>query len=751
MYCKVFSCGGGSAGGIGYLVGGCDAEGQPREPPAEVLRGNPALTQQIIAGLNFSRKYTSGVLSFAEPVRVIERDRLEQIMDRFEDMVFAGLPRDRAHILWVLHQDKGRAELHWVIPNVDLETGKRFQPYYHRADLNRFRAFERLINAEFNLADPSDPARRRSLTLPSNLPVQKAEQHKAIDEVITALVKQGHIQSRNDVTKTLEAAGYTITRQGQDYLTIQDTEGKKLRLRGAFYGAGFTSIASLERATATPPERGRAERENRLHELRAALERQLERRRAFVESRYCRDAEAVAVGHAATLADLAARGDGDLRRDLGLGAVAPTPSQPGPAGAGRDAGRDRADHGRVLGESGRAEPPAPAVTAEEITDDPLGNPLGELVEYLQRGILTARAALDRAVERCQRALGEHDAVLSRLTAAGGRLVATIGQLERGAHQMSKNRADELERFKREINLSELAAAYGYTLDPKLSSRAYAVMRGGEDEKLVITRGANGHYVYANAHNETDRGSVIDFLQRRSGQNLGQVRKTLRPWLGESSFPIAPFKRPAPEQYQVGIEQTSADIERTVAAWLAATPVRDFGYLKERGLSYTTVEQFAGSIRQDQRGNILFRHVDRAGVCGFEVKNERFTGFSAGGEKGLWIGAIGKRVDRVVIAESAIDAMSYAQLYPADNTLYVSFGGSWSGKQQDLIRGLLAKNAQAEFVIATDADGLGHQYAEAIRQLAPAGTKLHRHGPEHGKDWNEQLQYQPCQLERQLER
>ncbi|WP_149022820.1 relaxase/mobilization nuclease domain-containing protein, partial [Salmonella enterica] len=37
-------------------------------------------------------------------------------------------------ILWVEHQDKGRLELNFVIPNMELQTGKRLQPYYDRAD-----------------------------------------------------------------------------------------------------------------------------------------------------------------------------------------------------------------------------------------------------------------------------------------------------------------------------------------------------------------------------------------------------------------------------------------------------------------------------------------------------------------------------------------------------------------------------------------------------------------------------------------
>jgi hypothetical protein len=45
--------------------------------------------------------------------------------------------------------------------------------------------------------------------------------------------------------------------------------------------------------------------------------------------------------------------------------------------------------------------------------------------------------------------------------------------------------------------------------------------------------------------------------------------------------------------------------------------------------------FAGHIRIDVRGNAVFPHIDRDGVCGYEIKNRNFTGFAPGGEKGLW--------------------------------------------------------------------------------------------------------------------
>ncbi len=285
MFSKIFARGAGRASGIDYLLNHKDAEGKDRNPPAELLRGNPELTKAIIAGLNFAQNYKSGVLSFTETVETIGTDKLQQIMDSFEAMVKVGFEDDpgRIDMLWVLHQDKGRAELHWVTPNVDLETGKRFQPYYDRVDQKMFRTWERLTNAENGFTDPSDPTRARTINIPPYLPQNKAEQYRAINEAIGGLFAQGEIQNRTDVVETLTTAGYTINRISRDYLSIRDTNGLKLRLKGAFYGESFTSPSSL----ASETEASRRDEPDRLERLRTELESHLDRRRAYVQKRYC--------------------------------------------------------------------------------------------------------------------------------------------------------------------------------------------------------------------------------------------------------------------------------------------------------------------------------------------------------------------------------------------------------------------------------------------------------------------------------
>jgi hypothetical protein len=84
----------------------------------------------------------------------------------------------------------------------------------------------------------------------------------------------------------------------------------------------------------------------------------------------------------------------------------------------------------------------------------------------------------------------------------------------------------------------------------------------------------------------------------------------------------------------------------------------------------------GTVAIDNRGNDIFPHYDGDGLTGFTIKNDNYQGFSKGGTKALWSSKPSESDLRLVITESAIDAMSYHQLFADKNphTRYISTGG-----------------------------------------------------------------------------
>jgi len=303
--------------------------------------------------------------------------------------------------------------------------------------------------------------------------------------------------------------------------------------------------------------------------------------------------------------------------------------------------------------------------------------------------------------------------------------------------MIENRADELEVFKTKISLAEYAEACGFTLDKKESSRNCRVMRAGDD-KLVIARGKDGHDVYFNVHDEHDSGSVIDFVQKRQGLNLGQVRQELRPWAGIKAKPTERSRRRKAEPERITRpEPIERDKTALIAAYHGLQPY-DGDYLeRERKLSSDTIEAFAPVIRQDAKGNVAFIHHNEAGeVAGWELKNRGFTGYAAGGSKALAMHMPeGDQVKRVVVVESMIDAMSHYQRHGQEGDLYVSMAGTMSDAQKQQLHDAVKKAPAV--AIAVDNDEQGHKYAAMIQQARPDAQ---REVPSHGKDWNDELRH-----------
>jgi hypothetical protein len=306
-----------------------------------------------------------------------------------------------------------------------------------------------------------------------------------------------------------------------------------------------------------------------------------------------------------------------------------------------------------------------------------------------------------------------------------------------------NQGSELDAFKREIDLRQFAVSVGYEIDRRESWRGSTVLRRGAD-KIVVKRNVNGHYVFFSVRDDADNGTVIDFLQRRQNLSLGAVRQILRPWIG----------RPATSPQFPELERASPDRMHIERAYRHMVSARRFPYLEhERCLPAAVLlsPRFAGRMRIDGHGNTVFPHFDAAGLCGYEIKNRGFTGFAAGGQKGLWFSHAQPDDRRLVLAESAIDALSYASLFPdtKDRTRYASLGGKASSRQIALVEATVAKlTASTEIVTAFDADDAGRKLVEVLRQaVASAARRVGRTDlafkaqlPAKGrKDWNQVLQ------------
>lgn len=279
-----------------------------------------------------------------------------------------------------------------------------------------------------------------------------------------------------------------------------------------------------------------------------------------------------------------------------------------------------------------------------------------------------------------------------------------------------NRNDEFNHLKSSINLSAYAAAQGYIINQRKTSRNSVQMEGPDHHQIVITMNGQGHWRYWTVGDRSNRGSIIDFVQKRKGLDFGNIRKELRPWAGQNPEPP---KRLPKGSYVESLERITPDIEKVIEAYEAMRPIDGHhDYLEnERGIPAEVLAdpRFADKIRSDRYRNAVFPHYNRQGLCGYEMKNRAYNGFAKGGQKGLWASAARKDDQYLVIVEAAIDALSYHAVHRPEQTRYVSMGGAPNPEQPALIQSAIRHMSEGSAVIiATDNDEGGDYLCEDIQ-------------------------------------
>jgi 5S rRNA maturation endonuclease (ribonuclease M5) len=805
MLVKFFARGVGKGSGPVQYITRLDSPntGQLREPAPEVIRGNPELTQQLIDGLDFQYKYNSGVLSFATSDAPTAKEQ-QAIIDSFEEYAFAGINPDSYNILWVRHTHTGsdRVELHFVTPKVELDTGKSLNiapPGWH----GYFKPWQTYWNIKEDWARPDDLNRQR-IYQPGYQALIDAEKQRAgisaspdpkkqLTEYITKRIEAELVTNRDDIVKSFAEIGLEIPRQGKNYITVVDPEtNNRYRLKGGIYeaswGLGGQSEKEDHRREQTLREDGRTRtpgiettaretKEQDLDQLQARIRELASSRASYHHSRYGGEQPNLQKILEPTM-DLDVSHSyeplsGYLGRELGADWILHNANYPEanpirpdqsinqttrrdfePIRESNPGDKDRRNQQRHI------HHPTPRPTTDPRLDVPRSTlpKTGVANERTREPTKTINTTVSQGIQRTnhhsvQQVLQGHEAIRRAEQAASAssqRLERTSQELnqlhreihrdlERGRRALKRSRQAELERFKTEINLVDYAQSQGYQYLTKQSSHNSAVLRHENGDKIVVATDTDGHGVYFSIIDDADNGTIIDFVQNRSNLGLGGVRKELRDWRNEPRTQTSQF---IPRDKPQAINSDHLSVIKAISGFKVA---QKHDYLEKRGIKQSILksDRFIGTVAIDNRGNAIFPHYDQDGLTGFTVKNENFTGFSKGGTKALWRSKQDEGDRRLVIVESAIDAMSYHQLKSNENTntRYIATGGAISTAQLELIKTAMADMTRlgGEIVIATDNDVAGNKLAQTLAKEALSLSKISRDLPKQGKDWNELLQ------------
>ncbi|MFP5955020.1 relaxase/mobilization nuclease domain-containing protein [Helicobacter pylori] len=282
--------GGDGDGSVNYLLNERVEQGT-----AKVLKGDANLTKSLLLSLTQKHKACVGCLSFEESN--IDESLKYELMESFENALLTQEMQGRYNILWVEHTDKGRLELNFVIPRIDLITQKSFTPYYHSADITRIDIWKDYTNLKHAFTNPKD-LKKQQISNYHNTKTPQGKELLATYEKLDKLIQDNLgklFNSREDIINFLKDNQCEVTRQGKDYISVKlPNEPKAKRLKGFYYHETFRTIADIRNQLSEARQReSQRERSNShttndnhaelLRELENKLHRHIEYKQRYYE------------------------------------------------------------------------------------------------------------------------------------------------------------------------------------------------------------------------------------------------------------------------------------------------------------------------------------------------------------------------------------------------------------------------------------------------------------------------------------
>lgn len=281
--------------------------------------------------------------------------------------------------------------------------------------------------------------------------------------------------------------------------------------------------------------------------------------------------------------------------------------------------------------------------------------------------------------------------------------------------------DTFEKYKTEIDLAEFAGSLGYTPYKKKSTAKYRVLEKDGDIVIFSKNKATGEHYYWNENESSDKGDIISFAKNRvhmlgsidvpeyvKNQDLFIINQTLASFKGHVFQDTAYTAAKKPSTFNINLYKYY--------------PAQDLKILNQRGIDSIIVKDhlFKGRIHNSEfkgKVNIAFPLYDvKDKKIGFDFRDKGVKKLATGTNRkeGMWTSNRPEKTDKIVVAESPIDLLSYHELHPGKNNYYMATHGSITEYHIERIA-KLSRETGAKIALAQDADIAG--YTMSLKVIA----------------------------------
>ena len=296
----------GTSGWANYVTEGTAQKPRNKEL-IELIDNDPFFVEKIARYNKFSGEYYKVMIS-AE--KKLSSDEMKTIYEEFKKELFIGFKEDEYIASAVLHQDTDHSHIHICVPKQNLLTGQHLQLYMYGIDTKRMDLIADNIALKHGLITKAESKSVIKKPKEYSFEKQRAERNQEpftfiftnkksealAKQQVTELLKENieSINSMDEVKAFIEKnTDLKVTKADYDrtkkfhYITIQDTNDKKVRVQGDLFSEDFfkqPKQKQLDQLQLNHKTFTEVERATYAKQVRANLKREREKRFKKVQS-----------------------------------------------------------------------------------------------------------------------------------------------------------------------------------------------------------------------------------------------------------------------------------------------------------------------------------------------------------------------------------------------------------------------------------------------------------------------------------